>query len=209
MSGSLFISAGELSGDQHAAKVVQALKRAGAPGHLYGLGGDALANEGVELIEHIEHLSVMGIGAVIGKLFFFRRLIKRVLARVDAHPPERALLVDYPGFNIPLARALKARGIPVYWYISPKVWVWKKERIEKMRSCIDTLMVIFPFEVDFFQREGIEAHYVGNPLVEQLRLERALSVEEEMCRKRPYVALLPGSRKQEVVHILPRHISEP
>ena len=203
MNRSIFISAGELSGDLHAARVMKALHAEDGSWRAFGLGGDALAQEQVTLVEHIDHLAWMGFGALIGKMHFFRQLMKRVLAQVDAQQPNCALLVDYPGFNLALAGALKKRGIPVYWYISPKVWIWKKKRIKKMKRWIDCLMVIFPFEVEFFRRQGMEVSYVGNPLVEEVQPYMRTAREKEVPPSKPYIALLPGSRAQEIKHILP------
>jgi lipid-A-disaccharide synthase len=207
MSQSIFISAGELSGDLHAARVMKALHAGGGSWTAFGLGGDALAQEKVTLIEHIDRLSLMGFGALVGKVNFFRRLMKSVLEQVDTHRPDCALLVDYPGFNLALAGALKKRGIPVYWYISPKVWIWKKKRVKKMKRWIDCLMVIFPFEVEFFRREGMEARYVGNPLIEEMQPYMHECSEQSNSSARPYIALLPGSRAQEIKQILPLLVS--
>lgn len=207
MSRSLLIVAGEVSGDLHAANAVQALKKMDADLSLWGIGGDHLHAEGVELLEHTDRMSVMGLVEVLKHYRFFKGVMARVLEEVERRRPEAALLVDYPGFNLRLAKELKARGVRVYYYISPKVWAWNKKRIPKMARVIDRLMVIFPFEVELFKESGLQTDFVGNPLVSQIN--RMLSDDPQPLpwwegRK---VALLPGSRRQEIERILPVMLS--
>ncbi len=207
MDKNLLIIAGEISGDLHASKVVQRLKEKSPDTQIWGIGGDHLKARGVELLQHTDRMGVMGIVEVLKQYSFFKGVLKQVLAEVDKRKPEKALLVDYPGFNLRLAPELKKRGVKVYYYISPKVWAWNKKRIPKMAKCIDHLMVIFPFEKELFQGTGLKVDFVGNPLVEQIDdfLETA-PVELPWPSDRR-VALLPGSRKQEIERILPSILS--
>ena len=203
MKKSILIVAGEVSGDLHAAKVVQAVKARSPEAVFWGIGGTDLKAEGVELLQHTDQMSVMGLIEVLKQYRFFKLVFKQVLAEVDRRNPTAALLVDYPGFNLRLAAELKKRGVKVYYYISPKVWAWNKKRIPKMADVIDRLMVIFPFEVGVFKGSGLSVDFVGNPLVEQL--DEFISTEQKSLpwRSERRIALLPGSRRQEIERILP------
>jgi lipid-A-disaccharide synthase len=203
MKKSILVVAGEVSGDLHAADVI---RRAGALSPetgFWGIGGNRLAAEGVELVEHVDRMSVMGLPEVLKRYRFFRRVFRQVLKEAEQRGTKTALLVDYPGFNLRLAAALKKRGVRVVYYISPKVWAWNKRRIPRMVEVIDRLMVIFPFEVDVFAGTGLQVDYVGNPLVEQL--DRFLVTEPKALpwKSERRIALLPGSRRQEIERILP------
>lgn len=203
MKKSVLVVAGEVSGDLHAAQVVRAVKARSPETVFWGIGGDALRSEGVELLQHTDRMSVMGLVEVLKHYLFFKGVIKQVLAEVGKRKPDVALLVDYPGFNLRLAGALKRRGVKVCYYISPKVWAWNKKRVPQMAKAIDRLMVVFPFEVDLFKDSGLQVDYVGNPLIEQV--DEFLASEEQAL---PWpterrIALLPGSRKQEIERILP------
>lgn len=203
MEKSVLVVAGEVSGDLHAAHVVRAAKARSPETVFWGIGGDALLAEGVDLLQHSDRMSVMGLAEVLKHYRFFKGVIKQVMAEVDKRKPDVALLVDYPGFNLRLAGALKKRGIKVCYYISPKVWAWNKKRIPRMAKTIDRLMVVFPFEVDLFRETGLQVDYVGNPLIEQI--DEFLASDRQLLpwQSGRRIALLPGSRKQEIERILP------
>jgi len=203
MKKSILVVAGEVSGDLHAAKVVRAVKACSPESTFWGIGGDELRAEGVELLEHTDQMSVMGIIEVLKHYRFFKNVLSQVLAEVDRRKPDTALLVDYPGFNLRLAAELKKRGVKVYYYISPKVWAWNKKRIPKMAQVIDRLMVIFPFEVEVFKGSGLQVDFVGNPLVEQIDEFLSSNVQSLPRQSDRLIALLPGSRRQEIERILP------
>ena len=207
MKKSILIIAGEVSGDLHAAKVVKACKDRSPETTFWGIGGDHLAAEGVELLQHTDRMGVMGIGEVLKQYRFFKGVMKQVLEEVETRKPEAALLVDYPGFNLRLAAQLKKRGVKVDYYISPKVWAWNKKRIPKMAKVIDRLMVIFPFEVEVFKDTGLQVDFVGNPLVEQIDGFLEIKPAELPWQSSRRIALLPGSRKQEIRKILPSILS--
>jgi lipid-A-disaccharide synthase len=192
-----------VSGDLHAADVVRAFKARAPDTALWGIGGDHLQAEGVELLQHTDRMGVMGIVEVLKQYRFFKGVLKQVLAEVEKRQPKAALLVDYPGFNLRLAAELKKRGVKVYYYISPKVWAWNKKRIPKMAEVIDRLMVIFPFEVDLFKATPLRVDFVGNPLVAQIDAARAGEPLRLPWQSDQRVALLPGSRRQEIERILP------
>ena len=155
MSDSLFISAGEFSGDQHGAGVAHFLKKSNPSMALFGLGGDALKAAGVSLVEHNNRLAFMGLGGT-AKLFFLKKVMNRALDEVDHRKPKAALLIDYQGFNMRLARALKRRGSK-YIIISPKFWAWNRRRLKALRATVDQMLVIFPFEVALLKEQGISA----------------------------------------------------
>lgn len=203
MKKSVLVVAGEVSGDLHAAKVVQAVKARSPETAFWGIGGDDLRAQGVELLQHTDRMGVMGITEVLKQYSFFKGVLKQLLDEVEKRRPDAALLVDYPGFNLRLAAELKKRGVKVYYYISPKVWAWNKKRIPKMAKVIDRLMVVFPFEVDLFKGTDLQVDFVGNPLVAQI--DDFLSGEhaELPWQSERRIALLPGSRRQEIERILP------
>jgi lipid-A-disaccharide synthase len=201
---SLLVIAGEDSGDMHAADVIRALKLARSDLVVWGIGGDRLRTEGVELLHDTREMDVLGIAEVLKRYPFFKRTLHEVLAEADKRRPDAALLVDYPGFNLRLARELKKRGIKVLYYVCPQVWAWNRRRIPKMAQIIDRLMVIFPFEVDVFKDVDLNVDFVGHPMVDELRKFRTLEPEPLPWNGKKKIALLPGSRKQEIIHILPR-----
>ncbi len=203
MKKSILVVAGEVSGDLHAAKVVHAVKVQSPETAFWGLGGDELRAEGVELLQHTDRMSVMGIAEVLKHYRFLKGVFNQVLDEVDRRRPDAALLVDYPGFNLRLAAELKKRGVRVYYYICPKVWAWNKKRIPKMARIIDRLMVVFPFEVDVFKDTGLQVDFVGNPLVSQIDAFLSTAPKVLPWGSERRVALLPGSRTQEILRILP------
>jgi len=203
MNKSILIVAGEVSGDLHAAKVVRAVNDRSPDTVFWGIGGDELRAEGVELLEHTDQMSVMGIAEVLKHYRFLKSVFDKVLAEVDRRKPDAALLVDYPGFNLRLAAELNKRGVKVYYYICPKVWAWNKKRVPKMAKIIDRLMVVFPFEVEVFKETDLQVDFVGNPLVAQI--DEFLATEPALLPwgSERRAALLPGSRRQEILRILP------
>jgi len=204
---SILIVAGEVSGDLHAAKVVRAVKERAPDTVFWGIGGDDMRAEGVELLEHTDQMSVMGLAEVLKHYRFLKSVFDKILDEVDCRKPDAALLVDYPGFNLRLAAELKKRGVEVDYYICPKVWAWNKKRIPKMAKIIDRLMVVFPFEVEVFQETDLQVDFVGNPLVAQIDAFLATEPQPLPWGTEKRVALLPGSRRQEILRILPAILS--
>ena len=207
MKKSILVVAGEISGDLHASKVIRAYKAKSPETVFWGIGGDHLAEEGVELLQHTDRMGVMGIVEVLKQYRFFKSVLKQMIEEVERRKPDAALLVDYPGFNLRLAAELKKRGVKVYYYISPKVWAWNKKRIPKMAKVIDRLMVIFPFEVELFKSTGLQTDFVGNPLVEQIDDFLSKNWKSLPWQSERRIALLPGSRRQEIERILPSTLS--
>ena len=200
---SLLVIAGEDSGDMHAADVIRALKEKRPDLTFWGIGGDKLRAEGMELLHHTREMDVLGFVEVFKRYPFFKRTFNEVLVEADQRKPDAALLVDYPGFNLRLAAELKNRGIKVLYYVCPQVWAWNRGRIPKMAEIIDRLMVIFPFEVEVFKGVDLKVDFVGHPMVDELREFRTKEPESLPWNGKKKIALLPGSRKQEITCILP------
>ncbi len=203
----IFLSAGEPSGDLHGAAVARSLKLRWPDADLYGLGGPLMAAEGVRLLAHVDDLAVMGIAEVVGRLPFFIDLLSTVRDRLRKDRPDLVIPIDYPGFNLRLARYAKAERIPVLYYIAPQVWAWHRSRIDDLARLTDALAVILPFEEPLFRAAGATAHFVGHPLLDHPRPTRT---RVDFCASlgvdpaRPILALFPGSRRQEVErHLAP------
>ena len=160
-----------------------------------------MVKEGLEALFHVRDLSVTGFLEVLKHLPFFKKVMRSVLETCHSRKPDAAILIDYPGFNLRLGLQLKALGIPVFYYISPQVWAWKKGRVKVMRRFIRRIFVIFPFELPFFQQQGIPVTFAGHPLVEkdfELPERTAFFQQQHLDPQRPLLALLPGSRRNEV-----------
>lgn len=201
----ILLVAGEVSGDHHCAELVRELKALSFDITLFGIGGDALASQGVELLFHIEDMAFLGVGEVIRHLPFIIRVQKTLVERAYQERPDCAILIDYPGFNLRMAQSLKKLGIPIIYYISPQLWAWGKRRIKKIRRYVDEMIVLFPFEKKFYEQYGVRSECVGHPLVDK-HFEH---LPKEMRRVNPeniVLGLLPGSRKQEVLSLLPRMV---
>ena len=204
MPKKVMVVAGEVSGDQHAARLVRDLRAARQDVEFFGIGGDALRREGVRTVVDARDMAVVGFLEVLARYPFFRRVFRQMTDLLAAEKPDALLLVDYPGFNLRLAEKAHALGIPVYYYVSPQVWAWHRSRIPKMAQILDLLMVIFPFEVDVFKGTGLKTVFVGHPLVESTkRTWAAASPELPWPAGSRRVGILPGSRRQEIQRVLP------
>lgn len=202
----VFVSAGEASGDMHAAAVVQALRERFSEVEIHGIGGPAMTAAGCRPLFAMSELNVMGIGDVIRAWPRIRKVERGILDWVEAVRPDVAILVDFPGFHMRLGRKLRRLGIPVLQYIAPKLWAWGSWRVRRLRAAQDGLACIFPFEPDWFGGRGISARYVGNPSAHTCRTgwsARELRRHLDLAEHTPLVALLPGSRPGE----LQRHAS--
>lgn len=203
MSKSVMVVAGETSGDMHAARIIAAVHEHAPDMEFWGIGGDAMEERGVRLEEHVRDMDALGISEVLRKYFYFRKIFKRMLRLACERRPDAILLVDYPGFNLRLARALKRHGFTVVYYVCPQVWAWHSSRIEKMAKIIDKLLVIFPFEEELFRKTGMSVDFVGHPLVDTAQRLREGPQEDLPWKAGRRIALLPGSRRQEIERILP------
>jgi lipid-A-disaccharide synthase len=201
----VMIVAGEPSGDMHAAAMVSALRARRPELHFVGVGGIRLAAEGVELLERAERIAVVGFVEVIKHLPILRTLMHALRARLDAGQVRLVVLIDYPGFNMRVAREAKKRGIPVLYYITPQVWAWHKSRVGELRETVRKAAVILPFEEKLLRDAGIDATFVGSPLIDATQ---DLPSREVACQSlgldaaRPVLALFPGSRAGEIARHL-------
>ncbi len=193
----LYLLAGEDSGDLHASSLVKALRVKRPDILLRGLGGDRMAASGVELVAHLSAGNFMGFGEVVKNLGAILRLFRQIKEDVRQWKPDAVVMVDYPAFNLRLAPFFHALGIPIYFYISPQLWAWKKGRVKIIRKYVERMLVILPFEQEFYAREQVEVDFVGHPLLD------VISSQPKILSSPPIIALLPGSRKQEIQRMLP------
>ncbi len=202
-----YLIAGEASGDLHAAQLMKALRRRDPEARFRCIGGDLMQQAGGTLLKHYKELAYMGFIPVLLHLRTILSNMRRCKHDIEAWQPDVLILVDYPGFNLSIAAYVKARtSIPVYYYISPKIWAWKEHRIKNIRRDVDELFSILPFEVDFFEKKHhYPIHYVGNPTVDEVAqylenhpTDTARFALDNGLDGRPIIALLAGSRKQEI-----------
>lgn len=195
----VMILAGEVSGDTHAASLVRELKKLIPQAEFIGMGGPQLEKEGVRLLYQLKDLAVLGLSEVVRKYFHFRRIFRHLALTLKGTRPSALILVDYPGFNVRFARVAKKLGVPVIYYISPQVWAWARWRRKFIAQRVQKMLVLFPFERDFYQGTGLDVEYVGHPLVDRLKKSTLEKTENE----ENVVGLLPGSRRQEVERLYP------
>lgn len=208
MTKSVLIIAGEASGDLHGAALIKELKKLDSDLNFYGIGGNKMKNNGLELIYHSDRMSFLGFVEVVKHLPFIRKVQKELLDEVKMRKTKFAILIDYPGFNISIAKKLKALGIEIFYYISPQVWAWGKGRVKKIRKLISKMLVVFPFEENFYKEKSVDAEFVGHPLIRELNEYNYLSKNELIDKfgllpDKDILLLLPGSRKHEVKDIFP------
>ena len=205
MSLQLLAVAGEASGDLHAARLLTELARIEPGLSVFGLGGDEMRAAGVSTVADSSEISVVGLIEVWKILPRARQIFAELLAEVDRRKPAAALLVDFPDFNLRLAKELARRGVPVVYYVSPQVWAWRKGRVRQIARDVARMLVLFPFEVEFYRRHGVPAVHVGHPLVDEVpRLPQIWDRPEPRAAGEPFrIALLPGSRRSEVEVLLP------
>jgi lipid-A-disaccharide synthase len=193
----VFMVAGEASADMHAAALLKELKRLYPELRCFGVGGEKLAIEGMEVIVPSHGLNVVGGSDWIGQAREVLRSYQLVKRSLRKRLPDVAILLDLPDFNLNIAQTLKALGVPICYYISPQVWAWRKYRIKKIKRLVDEMLVLFPFEKEFYDKQGVQSTFVGHPLLESLEPRQSYRDHEEIIRS-PRVAILPGSRKSEV-----------
>ncbi len=204
-----YIIAGEASGDLHASNLMKEINLLDKNANFRCWGGDLMKNQGAELVKHYKELAFMGFLEVIQNIRTIKKNFKLCKSELLDFQPDILILVDYPGFNLRMAQFAKEHNIKTYYYISPKIWAWKKSRAWKIKKYIDKMFVIFPFEQDFYKQYDYKVHYVGNPLVDEIVKKKTTLLEKEefltknKLSEKPIIALLAGSRKQEVNLILP------
>ncbi|MDE3236366.1 MAG: lipid-A-disaccharide synthase [Bacteroidota bacterium] len=198
-----YIISGEASGDLHGSNLIKQLRLLDPHASMRCWGGDLMQAAGATLVKHYRDLAFMGFAEVVKNLPTILRNIKFCKQDIASFQPDVLILIDYPGFNLRIAEWAKQQGLKVVYYISPQVWAWKENRVKKMKTCIDKMLVILPFEKDYFHTQwNWEVEYVGHPLVEVIDAKKATPVVPLNTTK-PIIALLPGSRKQEISKKLP------
>lgn len=207
-----FIIAGEASGDLHASNLIAAIKDKDKSAEFLGCGGDLMRDKGCTLLKHYREMAFMGIFEVLANIRTIGKNFKLFQQEILRWKPDVLILVDYPGFNLRMAHFAKQNGIKTCYYISPKIWAWKQNRIHKIKADVDKMLSILPFEVDFYNSHNYPVSYVGNPVLDAID-DRKPSLPSSMEFRdkhgfdgRPIIALLAGSRKQELAQCLPRMI---
>jgi lipid-A-disaccharide synthase len=204
-----FIIAGEQSGDLHGSNLIRELHRADPHAEISCWGGGLMEAAGARLLKHYRDTAFMGFVVILKNIRTIARNLKLCKQQVKEFGPDLLILIDYPGFNLRIAEYASKEGLRVFYYISPKFWAWNEKRVEKIKRFVNRMYIIFPFEKDFYAKHGIEVEYRGNPLVDELEKKSLVLADKESLRKqlgvpsRPVIALLAGSRRHEVEHILP------
>jgi lipid-A-disaccharide synthase len=204
----ILIVAGEASADRYGARLVEQLRRLHEPESLgfYGTGGDEMQNAGVRLLSHIRELAHIGVREALSGLRAYYRTYQNLIAESARQRPDVAILLDFPEFNLRLAKRMKRQGVKVIYYIGPQIWAWRSGRIRKIRECVDKMLVILPFEEEYYRKRGVEAEFVGHPLLEDFapNFDRNSFLGSwNLDPEQKTIAILPGSRRKEVDYILP------
>lgn len=197
-----YIIAGEASGDLHGSNLIRSLRKEDPAAEVRAWGGDLMAEAGADLVKHYRDLAFMGFVEVLMNLRTILRNLDKCKADVLAYQPDALILIDYPGFNLRIAEWAHQNGFKVIYYISPQVWAWKENRVKKIKQCVDKMLVILPFEQEFYEKWDYKVEYVGHPLIEVVHNSMVQPKDAPLSDK-PIVALLPGSRKQEILKKLP------
>lgn len=206
VSTTIFIVAGEESGDIHGAKLVQEIKKLNPSIRFIGHGGDRMKAAGVEIIEHISNLSLIGFTEVVKHLPYIRKVMKNTANEIKNLQPSRIILIDYPGFNLSLAKRIRNLNIPITYFILPQVWAWKENRALKIKKFTDQALSIIPFEKDWYNEREIDVDFVGHPFIdiEQPQInKKSFFLKHSLEISNPLLTLLPGSRQQEINRHLP------
>lgn len=203
-----YLVAGEASGDLHGANLMKALKLQDAEAEFRYYGGDKMQTQGGVLDKHYSEMAFMGFTEVLLNIRTIMKNMKACKAAVLSYQPDVLILIDFPGFNLKIAEFAKANGLKVCYYISPKVWAWNQKRVLKIKRIVDKMFCILPFEVEFYKQWGMEVDYVGNPLLDEIAQFRAdADFSKKYKLEKDVIALLPGSRKQEIERLLPDMLS--
>ena len=208
-----FLIAGEASGDLHGSNLIKGIRSVDPNAQLRCWGGDLMQEAGAELVRHYKEGAIMGFVEVIANLGKLAGNLQDCKNDIINYNPDVVVLIDYPGFNFRIAQFAKERGFRVFYYIAPKVWAWKEKRVHRLKKYVDRLFIIFPFEIEYFKKWGIDAIYNGNPLLDSVdNHPSATETKEEFCKRADLnpdsttVALLAGSRRGEIKYLLPRMI---
>jgi lipid-A-disaccharide synthase len=205
------IITGEVSGDLIGASLIRELKSLKHDLKITGIGGDRMRSEGMDLIYHTDQMAFLGFVEVVKHIPFIRKVQKKLIDVIKNEKINCVVLIDYPGFNLSIAKKLKPLGVKIIYYVSPQLWAWAKGRVKKVRKLVDKMLVVFPFEVEFYRKENVNVEYVGHPLVERINQHRFLGKDEffskfKLEKGKEILLVMPGSRKQEVKAIFPEVI---
>jgi len=195
------LSAGEASGDTYGAQLIDALRQLALGSTFFGMGGEKMRASGCELLIDAKDVAVVGLVEVVKHLPGIRRRFKHLVAEAALRKPDAAILIDFPDFNLRLARELHGLGIPVFYFVSPQIWAWRTGRVKQIKKYVRKMIVIFPFEQEFYARHGVEVSYVGHPLAYEPppRISREeFAAQHGLDPKKQWIALLPGSRRKEL-----------
>jgi lipid-A-disaccharide synthase len=204
-----FIIAGEPSGDLHGSNLILNLVEADPAADIVCWGGDLMARAGGRVLRHYRETAFMGVWEVMVNIRKVRRNFADCRRQIDELKPDVVILIDYPGFNLRMARYARKKGIRVYYYISPKFWAWREGRVKLLKKYVDRLYIIFPFETEFYRKHGYTAHFLGNPLIDQTEAwrhktpEHGRLMESLGLGEKPVILLMSGSRLQEISKVLP------
>jgi lipid-A-disaccharide synthase len=205
-STKLFFIAGEASGDLHASNLAAAIKRKLPSIEIKGWGGDLMESEGVSITTHYRELAFMGFWEVLKNIRTIYKNLSRCKEEILQFKPDALVLIDYPGFNLRIAQWAKENNIPVYYYIAPQIWAWKENRVKRIKRDVKALFAVLPFEQEFYLKKGMAVNFVGHPLLDEVKKRNRMSENDFRSKfglsEKPIVALLPGSRKQEVKRML-------
>ena len=205
------LSAGEASGDTYGAQLIDALRQLASSSQqpdstFFGMGGEKMRAAGCDLLVHANEVAVVGLVEVVRHLPDIRRRFKHLVAEAARRKPDAAILIDFPDFNLRLARELHRLGIPVFYFVSPQIWAWRTGRVQQIKKYVRKMIVIFPFEQEFYRQHGVEVSYVGHPLAyvapSQISREE-FATRHGLDLRKQWIALLPGSRRKEVRLNLP------
>jgi lipid-A-disaccharide synthase len=202
----LMVIAGEASGDLHGGYLLKELLKLSPDIQIIGTGGTKMAATGANFYYDVKDLAVIGFWEVLKRYGYFKQIFDDIVSKLDAEKPDAVLLIDYPGFNLRLASEAKKRGIKVIFYVAPQVWAWKKNRIKQIKQYIDELIVLFPFEIEYFKKRGMKTRFFGNPLLDIARVTENKSdvfKKYNLDENKITISLLPGSRKNEII----KHLS--
>jgi lipid-A-disaccharide synthase len=207
----LLISAGEASGEAYGAALITALRNLVAPSHdppdFFGVGGQQMEQAGCDLVINAKEIAVVGLAEVVRHLPRIYRRFHHLVREAERRRPDAVVVIDFPDFNFRLAREMHKRNIPVIYYVSPQLWAWRPSRIELVRKYVRKMLVIFPFEVEFYRRHGISAEFVGHPLADTkppVANRSEFAAQHDLPPEKTWIALLPGSRHGEVSRIFPK-----
>lgn len=213
MSNNVLIIAGEASGDLHGASLIRELNKLDSSLKIFGIGGNKMQAEGMELIFHIDKMAFLGFVEVIKHLSFIKKIQARLLDEIQKRKVKHVILIDYPGFNLSIAKKIKTLKpeLKLTYYITPQVWAWGKGRVKKIKKYFDKVLVVFPFEEKFFKEKNVQCEYVGHPLIEEINnyefiSRNLLNNKFDLDPEKEILLILAGSRKQEVKSIFPETI---